>query len=296
MYKIAILGSENSHARRFSKIIHEGHPLLGGVPYSDFQVIGICGDSDDENEYLQKTYGIAEVSRDPAHWVGKADAVMVTARHGGKHLQYAREYIEAGVPAFIDKPITIDPLEAIELIRLAKKHSVPLCGGSSYAFVDDVQYMKQIANSGKPGNLLGGSISAPIDMKNNWGEFFFYSQHLVQIMMEIFGYDVESVIARERGDTVTFLARYQDFDVTGHYGANCSATIYGKSGIWHRNIDFGTDAYLSSFHRFEHMVRTGKMPGTYEDLIKPVFVLNALHQSLSTGQEVPVQSYAMESL
>lgn len=294
MYKIAIIGSENSHARRFARILHEGHPLLGGIPYSDFQIVGICGDSSEENKYLQQTYGIAEISDNPEHWVGKVDAVMVTARHGGKHLKYARKYIESGVPAFIDKPITIDPHEAIELINLAQKHNVPLCGGSAYAFVDDTQYMKNIVKSDKPGRVFGGSVSAPIQMKSEHGGFFFYSQHLIHIMMEIFGYNIQSVIASGREDAVTFIAKYKDFDVTGHYGTNqCSATIYGENDVWHRNIDFSADAYISEWRRFEHMVRTGKMLETYDDFIQPVFVLNALNESIETGKEVAVKNMYM---
>jgi len=291
MYKIAIIGSENSHARRFAKILHEGHPLLGGVPYADFQIVGICGENPDENKYLQETYNIPEISDDPEHWVGKVDGVMVTARHGAKHFPYAKKYIECGTPAFIDKPITIDPDEAIALVTLAKKLGVPLVGGSAYALVDDTRYMKNVKAS--LSRIYGGSVSAPIDMKNKWGDFFFYSHHLVQIMLEIFGYDIQSVYARGRDDAAAFLAKYPDFDVTGHYGARCSATIYGEKDVYHRNIDFGTDEYLSEFHRFEHIVRTGKMVGTYEDLIKPVFVLNALHESMQTGKEVEVRQFTM---
>lgn len=291
MYKIAIIGSENSHARRFAKILHQGHPLLGNVPYSDFQIVGICGENPDENKYLQETYNIPEISDDPEHWVGKIDGVMVTARHGAKHFSYAKKYIENGIPAFIDKPITIDPEEAIELINLASKLGVPLCGGSAYALVDDTRFMKRVAaNADK---IYGGSVSAPIDMKNPWGDFFFYSHHLVQMMLEIFGYDIESVFATGHEDSASFLAKYPEFEVSGHYGARCSATIYSSTDVYHRNIDFDTDEYISEFHRFEHMVRTGKMIGTYEDLIKPVFVLNALHESIASGREVAVRKYSL---
>ncbi|MBQ2813055.1 MAG: hypothetical protein IJE63_07335, partial [Clostridia bacterium] len=102
MFKIAILGTENSHARAFCNLIYKGCALNGNVPYADFEVIGLCGDNPDENKLLQEiTGGKAEISDNGDKWVNEVDAVMVTARHGGKHLAYARKYIEAGKPAFI---------------------------------------------------------------------------------------------------------------------------------------------------------------------------------------------------
>ena len=295
MFKIAILGTENSHARAFTKIIHEGHALLGGVPYADFEVVGLYGDSAEENELLRGiTGGKAEISDNPEVWVGKVDAVMVTARHGGKHFKYVKKYIEAGIPAFIDKPITIDSEEALELVRLVKEKNVPICGGSTLGFVDDTQQMKDLRNSDKMERVYGGSVSAPINMKNDWGDFYFYSQHLVQIMTEVFGHDVESILAVGREDAATFIARYADYDVTGHYGSySYSATIYEKTQTYHKNISTRPDLYLSEFRRFEHMVRTGGMPESYEELITPVFILNAIKESLDTGKEVKVRKPAL---
>ncbi len=289
MYKIAILGTENSHARSFCNVM-KGHPALGGVPYPDFEVIGICGDNPEENKYLAENYGVPEISDDPNAWVGRVDAVVVTARSGAKHFPYAKKYIEAGVPAYIDKPITFDEAEALELVRLAKKHNVPLCGGSANSFLDDTRSMKLIANSAE--KICGGSVCAPINMKNEWGDFFFYSQHLVQIMCEIFGYDIQAVEAVSREDSVTFIARYKDFDVTGHYGSKkYSATIYGQNDIWHKEIDMSADRYLIAFERFAHMVRSGKPIMSYEDLITPVFILNAINKSMQTGELVKVNKF-----
>ena len=294
MYKIAILGSENSHARAFSQLVNTGHPLLGGVPYADFKVIGVCGDSAEENKYLCETYGIPETSEDGDAWLGRVDAIMVTARSGAKHLNYAKKYIERGVPAFIDKPITIDEDEAIELARLAKSKNVPLTGGSVCGVVTDAANLRSLVRSGNLGRIFGGSVVAPINMKNEWGDFFFYSQHLVQMMMEVFGNDIESVLALGREDAATFIARYKDYDVTGHYGSSSySVDIHAHHSVIHKDLDILTDGFLREFELFAHMVRTGKMLTTYEDLIAPVFVLNAINKSLKTGELTPVRKVVL---
>ncbi len=290
MFKIAILGTENSHARAFANIIYKGHELTNNIPYGGYEIIGLCGDNPEENEVIKEiTGGKAEISDNPEAWVGKVDAVMVTARHGGKHFKYAKKYIESGVPAFIDKPITIDPDEAIELIELAKKNNVPLCGGSSCGFVLDTQRMKALVNGDSLKRVYGGSVCAPISMKNEWGDFFFYTQHLVQIMGEVFGYDIDSIIAVGRDDAATFIARYPQYDVTGHYGSYAyGITIYDEEKTIHTEASL-LDCYLTEFRRFDTMVRSGKMLESYEDFIKPVFILNAIDESLKTGKEVKVR-------
>ena len=137
--------------------------------------------------------------------------------------------------------------------------------------------------------VYGGSVCAPINMKNEWGDFFFYSQHLVQIMTEVFGHDVKSIIGVSRDDAATFIARYADYDVTGHFGSYAyAATIYAKSEVHHVDLSLAK-AYVNEFRRFEHMVRTGGMPESYEELINPVFILNAIKEALDTGKEVEVK-------
>ncbi len=292
MIKLALLGTENSHARAFTNIICKGHPQLGGVPYADIEIVGLCGANPEENLLLQEmTGGKAEISDDPHAWVGKVDAVMCSCRHGALHFPSVKPYIEAGIPCFIDKPITIDPAEAIELVTLAKKHNTPICGGSTCGFVDDTQCARMRAK--KMEKIFGGAVASPVSLKNEYGDFFFYSQHLVQIMTQVFGTDIDSIIAVGREDAATFIARYPNYDVTGHYGTSCfSATIYEKSRVYHQDIELGADNYLSEFRRFEHMVRTGGMPESYEELIAPVFILNAIYESMQTGKEVKVQKFS----
>ncbi len=290
MFKIAILGTENSHARAFANIIYKGDALTNNIPYGGYEIVGLYGDNPEENEKIKEiTGGKAEISDNPEAWVGKVDAIMVTARHGGKHFKYAKKYIENGIPAFIDKPITIDPDEAIELIEIARKNNVPLCGGSSCGMVIDTQRMKQLRESDELERIYGGSVSAPVSMKNEWGGFYFYTQHLVQIMGEVFGYDIDSIVAVGREDAATFIARYPNYDVTGHFGSwGYSATIYGLEKVVHTNISL-LDGYLTEFRRFDMMLRTGKMFESYEDFIKPVFILNAINEALETGKEVKVR-------
>ena len=110
MKKIAILGCENSHADGFLDIIKNNGK------FSDVEVIGVYSEENEAAQKLKDEYGVA-VMENFADLAGKVDGVMVTARHGAKHLEYIKPYIESGVPVFMDKPITIDPDEAIFMMQ-----------------------------------------------------------------------------------------------------------------------------------------------------------------------------------
>lgn len=290
MYRIAILGTENLHAINFAQLINGGHPMREGLAYGDMKVIGAYGYDQAANEDIRKNGGVEMIAGHYADFVGKVDAVMITARHGDNHLKYALPYLEAGIPMFIDKPITISEKEAVSLAKAAKQKGLPLCGGSCCALVTATRHLKGIVARPEPiGGVMGGSVCAPVSMQNDYGDFHFYSQHLVQIMLEIFGYDMKSVYAVKRQDSVTAICRYDSYDVTAHFGPNdYSAAVYGKNQTVSERIDIHTDAYAREAEAFADMLRTGRMHQSYEEFIRPVFVQNALKESMDTGREITV--------
>jgi predicted dehydrogenase len=292
MYKAVVLGTENSHALQFARLINGGHPSRGGRGYADFRVTGAYGYDGEANRKIQTEGGVEYIAEHYGDFAGKADAVIITARHGDNHFKYAEPYLKSGVPIFVDKPITIDPGEAVKLAEAAKSSGTPLCGGSCCGWVTAVQELRLIVqNPGFIGRIMGGSVGAPVSMKNDYGDFYFYAQHLVQIMLEIFGYDMLSVSAFSREDSVTAVCGYKDYDVTGHFGPEeFSAVVYGEKKSLYRNIDISTDGYARQTEIFADMVRTREMPRSYGDFIKPVFVLNALAESMQTGREVSVKN------
>jgi hypothetical protein len=294
MYKVAILGTENTHALNFAKLINGGHSMRENRGYSDIEVVGAYGYDEKANEEIVKEGKVPYIAKNYDEFVGKVDAVLITARHGDNHLKYARPYLESKIPMFIDKPITIKEEEAIELAELARENGVPLCGGSVLKSVTDTKFLKGIVNDPqKPlGKIMGGSVYAPIDLKNEYGDFFFYSQHLVQIIMEVFGYGIKSVVAYPKDDTVTVICRYEDYDVSAHYGPRkYAAVICGENKILFREIDIATDGYAREVEEFADMLRSRKMTVSYTDFIKPVFVLNAIQKSIDTKTEVMVRNW-----
>ncbi len=283
MYKIAILGCENSHADTFLDFI------IKDKLYTDIEVVGVYSDDTEAAEKLNETYGVY-VGKSYDEFVGKVDGIMITARHGDNHYKYAKPYLESGIPMFIDKPITISEDEARALKADLIKHNIRVSGGSVCKYPDYIKELKKAVREKEYGAVYGGMLRAPIENINPYGNFFFYSQHQVQAMCEIFGLYPNSVKAFVNGDVINCTVRYDEYDVNLVFvecnykycaGINCENEAIFK--------EYTLDGcFEKEFESFYKILTGGEQAETYEDFIAPVFILNALDRSIKSGNEEKV--------
>lgn len=283
MFKVAILGCENSHADNFLKVIAE--------QYSDkVQVLGVFSEYEGAAEKLQEQFGVPVMESADA-LVGQLDGVIITARHGGKHYPYAKPYLNDGVPLFIDKPITVSEAEAREFAGILREKNIPASGGSTLKHAPYLAELKEAIAAGEKGRILGGYFRAPVNLENEYGDFFFYSQHLVQMVCEVFGYYPKAVRTCRTGKQITCIFRYEDFDVTGLYVDGSYvyyASVHFQKGAEGQVFKLGTNASADEFRDFYELLEGKPQCQSYEDLFQPVFIMNALHRSLESGAEEPV--------
>lgn len=288
MYRIGILGSENSHAMAFSRAFNGLDQEVVGE-FDDIQVVGTFSLYPEANQQLMEQCGLEFIADRPEDMLGRVDAVMVTARDGKYHAEYARPFLEAGIPAFIDKPFDSNGEAAIALAKLAKEKKVPLVGGSTLKLCAETRRMAALVQQ-DPAQVMGGSVVAPVSMKNEYGDFYFYSSHLAEILMPVFGYYPEWVMASETVSGVGILVHYPNFDVSGHYAEGMydyTCTVIRKDGVRHTPIHLD-NAYTEECRGFARMLRQGNMEYSYEQLVQPVMLLNAIERSLKTGLPQPV--------
>lgn len=289
MKKIVILGCENSHADMFLGF------MKGNEKYADLQVAGVYSDDKTAAEKLAEKYGVKVMSAyDEA--AGRVDGVIVTARHGNNHYKYAAPYVKTGVPMFIDKPITVNEEEALKLARECKAAGVRLTGGSTCVHDERVQTLKNERDNNKDGKTISGFIRCPINLKNNYGDFFFYSEHLVGIMSTIFGYYPESVKAYKNAEKITVVFRYKDYDVTGLYVDKNNlyyAMRIAENGVHGEELPINelNPCFKMEFNSFYGLLCGEKQRLSYEDFIAPVFVLNAIQRSLDSGNEEKINKF-----
>ena len=289
MKRIAILGCENSHANAFLKFIREREE------FSDVEVVGVYSDDRTAAEKLRESFGVP-VMEDYADAVGKIDGLVITARHGDNHYKYAKPYIDSGIPMFIDKPITIDGDEAVAFMRALKENNVRISGGSSLKQDVFVRQLKQEAEQEVDGKTLGGYVRAPYMSGSAYGGFYFYAQHLVEMVCEIFGRFPLSVTARQNGKQVHVLFHYEDYDCVGLF---CEKNyVYYASRMAEKDvksfvIPSTDDWFYEEFKEFYGLLSGGAQAVAYDAFVSPVFVMNAIERSLQSGHEEPVYRLAL---
>lgn len=291
MKKIAILGCENSHADTFLNLIYNTED------YRDVEVVGVYSNEPEAVKKLNEKYGV-KILEHYADAVGMIDALVVTARHGDLHYEYAKPYLASGIPMFIDKPVTIKEGEALEFMRAVKSAGVPVVGGSSLKHDAGVKELKALREGETLGATLGGYVRAPIDMASVYGGFYFYAPHLVEVVSEIFGRYPLSVEAESRGDLTRVKFNYEKYSVDADFVEHnyvYYASLSAAKAVKGMSLEC-TDAnnwFKSEFDEFYSILLGGAMPYSYEDLISSVFVMNAIERSLASGKEEQVNAVTL---
>ena len=271
MYKIAILGCENSHANNFLRLIADG-------AYPEIEVIGIYSNEPEAVQKLHDQFG-TPILNDFADAVGQVDGVMITARHGDNHYKYAKPYMDAGIPMFIDKPITCTEEEAVTFMREAKARGIRLCGGSTCAALAETLALAEDVRTEALGVIRGGAVVSPYQPNSPYGGFTFYAQHLIEIMTTIFGEGIERVLVDAREDAMTFTARYADYSVQATYREKISyysASVYGGKAVRNEILRFTPESFRHEMNDMLALLRGKPMKKSYESFIYPVFIMNAL--------------------
>ncbi len=281
MYKLAILGCENSHANNFLRTV------ITEKKYDDIEFVGVYSDDREAAEKLSREFGVP-VAEDYTAFVGQIDGLLITARHGDNHYKYAKPYIESGIPMFIDKPVTISGTEAVTFMKELKANHVRITGGSSLKHAGMVQELAQGMKENKYGKIAGGFVRAPIVSDSEYGGIYFYIQHGVQMMTEIFGNDAVSLNATKVGDTTTVAVHYPNYSVTilytEHSGAYYSV-VAGDSDTFGGTVTVDSLCFEKEFAEFSALLNGGEAQQTYAEFIVPVFIMNAIERSLASGEE-----------
>ena len=285
MKNIVILGCENSHANSFLSIIKKTEK------FADVNVLGVYSDERVAAERLNATFGVA-VMDTYDQFVGKVDGVIVTARHGDNHYKYAKPYISSGMCFFIDKPVTISGDEALEFMQKCKAVGAKVTGGSCLKYAD---FIKELANdvaNEVDGKTIGGSMRGPVKMNNPYGGFYFYAQHLVEMVTTPYGNYPNSISAYKTGNNINAIFHYDGFDVNALFTDEIFTYFgsrYAEKANKSADFSFGDEAFFTEFDEFYDLVDGKDQKISYEDFIAPVFILNAIESAVESGKEQPVR-------
>lgn len=282
MIRIGILGTDGGiiggHALNICKILNKG--------IYDAKITALFGDDKQETTDLSKKFSIDFVAEKPEDMLDRVDAVLVLPRHGDKHKKYAMPFIKAGLPVFIDKPFTCSVEDAEEIISEAKKSGSKICGGSYIKIAPGIVRLKK--NLPDKELIQSAVVSYPTVMGSPHGGLHFYSHHLIETMLTLFGTDVKSISAVATGGCPIAIANYGSFSVIMNFASN--------EGNLHAGVYFSHDNYIEEKINYAglddlqcEMFLKSVLDGEGEELnhfLTSVKVCNAVILSLEEKREI----------
>jgi predicted dehydrogenase len=291
MTRLGLVGGAGVwHARSFAGILNPkdeaawaaaGFPGYTSRPVEGATVVAVCDDDLAAARALAgMVEGVSLVTSRPADLVGEVDGVLLCDDLSEQHQKRAPQFIEAGIPTFIDKPLSRDPREAEQLLELA------VCAGTPVMSCSALRFSTELAALDK--TSLGDVVCATAVGPN---ELVFYGIHPCELLQTILGPGVRSV--RNVGDAERnhILLGYGDgrmgvLLVRTDIAYTFRATLLGTKGSAHLSIEDSGGFYREMLVQFIGMVRTKAMPIPPTDTLEIIRVLDAARRSRETGKEV----------
>jgi hypothetical protein len=207
-------------------------------------------------EHVAKLSLIPNVVAKATDVIGQVDAVIIATDIGGEHVARARPFVEAGVPVFIDKPLT-DNAADLAVFRKWVAEGRAILSSSSMRYTKE--YLPYRISTRELGDLRYVSITTP----KSWET---YGIHALEGMYPIVGPGFISArnlgtkernivhLKHRRGIDVIVVASYDMFGGFGHL------QLIGTAG--HANVSGGDTfyAFKSQLEAFVSYLRTGVRP------------------------------------
>jgi predicted dehydrogenase len=290
MINVAIVrGAGSYHGRAFAGILNEydeaayrerGWPAYPSALAARARVTHVWDPDRDAAEQLAAAAGIDSVAGRPEDVIGQVDGVIVADDGSLEHQRSARPFLEAGLPTFVDKPLSTDPAEAREIVELARRHGAPFFSASALRFAEEIRDRDALA-------AQVGEITAVCAAGVN--DLVYYGVHPLEAMVALLGPGIESVANVGRPGEAVVRLRWRD----GRQGVmlvyergfsyTLEVTLHGTAG--HARIPISDSAayYTNMLGAFLDMVESGEPPFAAEETVEIIRALVLARESVADG-------------
>lgn len=286
MIRFGLVGVNTSHADAFSRILNGSatdDPTVEGG-----RVVAIWGNEGDDArvDELAKAHDISTKVTNASEMLGSIDAALIVDDHGGgeTHAALARPFIEAGLPTFIDKPMTTDYRDAADLFELADRTGAPLLSCSALRFAAELESARaELEHIGKLSSLIS---TGP-------GDWYYYGVHAVELLGAVAGTGAATLHRHSFDQRDVAVISYPDGPTAIVQTLRDASYVfelvaYGEDG--HTSIEVKDSAafYANTMREAVKMAETGKSPLTATQTLEVLAILRAGEASAETGGAVTV--------
>ncbi|OGV83561.1 MAG: hypothetical protein A3K19_19770 [Lentisphaerae bacterium RIFOXYB12_FULL_65_16] len=293
-----VAGTGIYHAVQFSKMfngLNEQYkhldPCGGGAPMTRIEgatVVKVFDKNRQHAENLAKFANVPTVAASAEEMLDGVDAIYIGDDLTLKQYQYARMFVERGIPTFIDKPFA-DNVPAIrELLELARDRKCLLMSSSA------LKYTKEFApvSSGEAnvGDIVMACTMGPADLSLA-RPFLFYGMHSVTLgHCLINSRPVEVFDVGERGRTVVQVKYMNGAQLTvmcpHGVPVGFQGLVQGTKGSFYAKVADSGHFYSTMLKDFLAMVQAGKQTFDLLQAIEVIQICCAQEESVRTGKPV----------
>ena len=285
MLRIGIVtGAGLAHGPAFAGIINGGrdassasHPDL-----TDVRVTAVYDKETAVAERLAADYGIERVAHSPAEVADTVDAALLLDDGTKEHQRQAPLFLERRLPTFVDKPLSTDPREAAELVRLAERAGAPFMSCSALRYARELEENRAALEAAAP--HLAACATGP-------GELIYYGIHPCELLQAAIGAGVAAVqdVGQEGRHIVRLFygdersAVLQVFEGVSYV---FHLSVYGKGGWVSFPVTDHVHFYTQTVVRFVGMCRSGEQPIAPGDTLEIIRTLWCARKSVQEGGRV----------
>jgi predicted dehydrogenase len=132
-------------------------PALAARPEVEFVAVSRTGEP--ALRTVQQRYGFARASEDFRVVVDAGCDIVVVASPAAYHYEHAKAALAAGAHVLCEKPFTIEPQHARELVEVAQRHQRQLLVSFGWNYMPLVRRAKELVGEGGIGRLEQMSIA-----------------------------------------------------------------------------------------------------------------------------------------
>jgi predicted dehydrogenase len=273
-----MVGVNTYHAEAFTRIFNGGpdqEPRIAGARITHVW----AGEYEERLAELETMLGPYDARVDDhTNLIGAVNGILILddTNGGARHADLATPFLQAGMPVFVDKPMTTDYADAVHLFDLAEEHNAPLFSSSALRFPVEIDH-DAIAALGKISSIV--SIGP--------GEWFYYGVHAVEVVGAVTDDQPETVhrfaMAEKDIAVVTYESGLASVIMTlRDAGYLFKVAVYGENGSHTFSVDDGMGFYTNEMAAFVEMIRTRTPPVTREQTLD---VLAILHAGIRSAEE-----------
>lgn len=283
MLRIGLIDLDTTHARSFAQRLGKIDGVAvtdvfdGGQVRTGEQIDEFCGQFDCERHDSVESLAAS------------VDAAMVLSADWQVHFARATPLLEAGVPAYIDKPLAGSVAELQSFVTLAQRTGTPLLAGSGWRFNPVMQAAGRKYADAAVDNVFG--------MVGN--DYFYYGIHVVEAALALLGPGIESVQLLVQHDRAHLLEFAHKRGCGGHMLLQGPRPLRGlvfAADEADQCVTFGADDIHDGIcGTFLRMVHEGQAPLPPLALIESPLVMLAGLQSVEDGRPVRVDNVASDA-